>query len=336
MREVMQSPVWAMALARHLAETGVDPAPTMRAAGLPERATLTPDTHVAFAPIVAFFEIAAEATDNPLLGFEFGQTVDVRDAGLAAFISVYAETVAEAVDHSVRYIRLNGDAVEIDLSGWHDANRIAFDHNVPPSVSHRQYTEFFATGLVNAYRQMVNAGFSFERVRFRHPRRQGVEAMRRYYRCDMAFGAPENAFYYHPGDINRLMRLRDHRLVAYLRGPAEALLAERHTNVPKLQAEIERAILVHLASASVTKAQVARHLGLSERSLARRLQEDGLTFRGLVAGLREALATRYLTQSDLPLAQIAFQLGFADQASFSTAYKRWTGVTPTEMRRRSL
>lgn len=99
---------------------------------------------------------------------------------------------------------------------------------------------------------------------------------------------------------------------------------------------LERAISKRLTGDTLSVAAVADDLGMSVRTLSRRLEREGLTFRGVVRTLREALATRYLTRSALSQAQIAFMLGFSDQAAFSNAYKSWTGRTPGSVRRNGL
>jgi AraC-like DNA-binding protein len=94
-----------------------------------------------------------------------------------------------------------------------------------------------------------------------------------------------------------------------------------------------RATLVELLPAGAGSTQrVARHLGISTRTLQRRLGEEGVTFQELLADVREGLARHYLTQSTLSLTEIAFLLGYDDPNSFHRAFNRWTGHTPLGVR----
>ncbi|WP_370289489.1 AraC family transcriptional regulator [Nocardioides sp.] len=79
-------------------------------------------------------------------------------------------------------------------------------------------------------------------------------------------------------------------------------------------------------------AAVAAHLGLSERSLRRRLADAGVSFREVVDGVRHERADDLLTRTDLEVAEIALRLGYAESTSFSAAYRRWTGTTPARAR----
>ena len=80
---------------------------------------------------------------------------------------------------------------------------------------------------------------------------------------------------------------------------------------------------------------VAARLGRPPRSLQRRLKAEGISYNGILDELRHDLALRYLGQRDLSLAEVAFLLGFAEQSVFQRAFRRWTGTSPAEWRRRA-
>ena len=77
---------------------------------------------------------------------------------------------------------------------------------------------------------------------------------------------------------------------------------------------------------------VARSLGMSERTLARKLSDDGLNFTQILQQLRRDLALRYLDDRKLPVSKTAWLLGFREVSAFTHAYKRWTGKTPRQIR----
>jgi AraC-like DNA-binding protein len=78
--------------------------------------------------------------------------------------------------------------------------------------------------------------------------------------------------------------------------------------------------------------EVANELGVSQRTFARRLSEEGLSFSEVLDGLRSDLANRHLADRDLAISQIAWLLGYRDGGAFSHAFKRWTGKTPGQAR----
>jgi AraC-like DNA-binding protein len=78
--------------------------------------------------------------------------------------------------------------------------------------------------------------------------------------------------------------------------------------------------------------EIARKFGMSQRTLARRLALERLTFAGILDDLRSDLARRYLDDAHLTISQIAWLLGYQEASAFTHAFKRWTGKTPREMR----
>jgi AraC-like DNA-binding protein len=78
--------------------------------------------------------------------------------------------------------------------------------------------------------------------------------------------------------------------------------------------------------------EIARRLGMSHRTLARRLASEGLTLSVILDELRASLARSYLKAGDLPISQIAWLLGYREVSAFTHAFKRWTGMTPRQSR----
>jgi len=112
----------------------------------------------------------------------------------------------------------------------------------------------------------------------------------------------------------------------------EAALADRSGDTSQLRTRVENAISSILPHGRVLVEDVARSLGMSKRTLARKLSEEGLSFNEILQQLRRDLAVRYLDDRKLHVSKIAWLLGFREVSAFTHAYKRWTGKTPTELR----
>jgi AraC-like DNA-binding protein len=89
-------------------------------------------------------------------------------------------------------------------------------------------------------------------------------------------------------------------------------------------------VLDHLVDGEPTQASVARKLGVGLRTLQRRLAEEETSFADIVAQTRRDLAIAYLREQGWSVTEVAFSLGFADVSSFSRAFRRWTGVSPSQ------
>jgi AraC-like DNA-binding protein len=116
---------------------------------------------------------------------------------------------------------------------------------------------------------------------------------------------------------------------------AEALLAALPVPAPDSSAHRVRRILADALAdgeGQATLAAVADKLHMSERSLQRRLADEGLKFDALLDELRRELAVRYLQDRKVAIAEVAYLLGYSEPSAFHRAFKRWTGKTPSELR----
>lgn len=125
----------------------------------------------------------------------------------------------------------------------------------------------------------------------------------------------------------------DEELATYLRGVLERADPAEEEEAPLLR-EVREAIQEALVRGAVTAGQVAKTLGLGQRTLQRRLADLDVTFAELLDATRRDLAERYLARPELSLSEIAFLLGYGEQASFHRAFRRWHDVTPSAYRRR--
>ncbi|MCP3063607.1 AraC family transcriptional regulator [Myxococcus sp. K38C18041901] len=134
-----------------------------------------------------------------------------------------------------------------------------------------------------------------------------------------------------PGVLALGVRKADAEMEGYFRGVLENALP-RSDEAPKLLVSVQAAIRDHLQQGAPTLSQVAQVMGLGERTLQRRLSEFGVGFQALLDDTRKTLAEGYLKQPELTLAEVAYLLGFVEQASFFRAFRRWYGVTPQAYR----
>jgi AraC-like DNA-binding protein len=112
----------------------------------------------------------------------------------------------------------------------------------------------------------------------------------------------------------------------------EAALTDRRGNVSQLRTKVANVISSLLPHGRVVVDDVARSLGMSERTLARKLSDEGLNFTEVLHQLRRDLAHRYLDDPKLHISKIAWLLGFKEVSAFTHTFKRWTGKTPSQIR----
>jgi AraC-like DNA-binding protein len=118
-----------------------------------------------------------------------------------------------------------------------------------------------------------------------------------------------------------------------LRRYCEEVLSRHAAQAPPLVETVERLIAERLTKGEAGLDAAATELGMSSRSLSRKLAELGTSFNAIVASLRKDLAHRYLQENNLSLTEIAFLLGYTEISTFSHAFRRWTGKSPVAFRR---
>ena len=156
--------------------------------------------------------------------------------------------------------------------------------------------------------------------------------MARFVGTKVEFGADGDEFALNP-DVRELPLIHaDTHLNDLLLKYCEAALADRRGDVSQLRTRVENAISSLLPHGRVLVEDVARGLGMSKRTLARRLSDEGLNFTETLQQLRRDLAVRYLDDRKLHISKIAWLLGFHEVSAFTHAFKRWTGKTPRQMR----
>jgi AraC-like DNA-binding protein len=169
-------------------------------------------------------------------------------------------------------------------------------------------------------------------VWFAHPRPADLDPLRTFFGAgDIAFGCEDSGFAIARADLDRAMRLADPRAVETLAPLVDAEVAARPS-----QASFAARVEAHLASSLPEAADVGNVAGamrMSARTLQRRLEQEQTRFTEVLDRARLQVARRLLANSGVTLTEVAFRLGFADLATFSRAFKRWTGQPPGQWRR---
>jgi AraC-like DNA-binding protein len=165
-----------------------------------------------------------------------------------------------------------------------------------------------------------------------HPRLAASRRLDAFFAWPIAFGAERDTVEFRPEAADLTLVRADPYLHDLLVGYCEKALAHRARPVDALRTRVENAAAPLLPHGKARASEVARQLGLSQRTLARRLAADGLTFAGILDELKADLARRYLQDPSLSISEIAWLLGFQEVSAFTHAFKRWTGIPPSQAR----
>ena len=159
------------------------------------------------------------------------------------------------------------------------------------------------------------------------------ELLESHFGCRVHFKADRNALVFRSNDLDRPFVTHNEELVTLIATQLDSELNSRNTRRDAGDL-VKQTLRRSLAGKRPTVQDVAQELGLSVRTLQRRLSESKVTFQGLLEDVRREMAHHYLQQAAVEFNEVAFLLGYEDANSFFRAFQEWEGLSPTEWRRR--
>lgn len=312
-------------------KAGIDVAPLMKKAGLTRRQVENDDVRLAVPRQIKFLELIAHALHDDFLGFHLARDFDLRELGLLYYVFNSCELLGDALSRAERYSTIANEGVALRVRGGKETG-MTFTYVGVERLSDRHQIEFWVTSLVRAVRQLTNRHLLASRVTLLHRRRAGCPELDKFMGCDVAFGADTDEVAF-PGAVKELPIIgADPYLNKLLLKYCEEARSDRCPGRGAAWVDSENAIAQLLPHGRARADEVAHRLGLSRRTLARRLASEGLTFEVVLSQLRANLAKRYLRDETLAISQIAWLVGYKEVSAFTHAFKRWTGKTPREAR----
>ena len=311
---------------------GLAPEPLLRASNLTVQQMEDPRIRLRVRDQIKFLNLVADVVNDEFLGFHLAQLPDLRQVGLYYYVVASSGTLIEALQRGTRYTAIVNEGISQKCVDGRDV-RIVLDYVGVSRHLDRHQIEFWMTALVRVCRQLTGLRLVPAHVGFTHVRERRCPEFAEYFGDDIEFGAAVDEVVY-PKKVRNLPVVTadpylNNMLVKYCE---EALACGRSQG--SFRSSVENTIVPLLPHGKVRAGEIARRLGVSQRTFARRLAQEGLTFTGLLESLRFDLANRYLAEEGLPISELAWLLGYQEVGAFSHAFKRWTGKTPREARSR--
>ena len=256
-----------------------------------------------------------------------------REIGLPYFVLASSATLGDAMARAERYSTITNGGIRLSCQAGSDF-RIRYCYIGVSRHTDRHQLEFWATALVRICRTLTDTDLRPVRVSLAHPRSGASGQIGAFFGCEVTFSSEHDEITFARGTSQLRLAEAERYLNELLIQYCEEALARRANPASQTRASVENAIALLLPHGRARAGEVARALGMSERTLARRLAAENLTFFGIQEDMRQDLARHYLADASLPVSRIAWLLGFQEVSAFTHAFKRWTGQTPTQMRSR--
>ena len=327
------SAAWAQVVAGELRKAGVDLESALREAGLEARTINNEEAWIPFTRHASLLEIAARELNDDCYGAKLGARIDPREAGALAYVGAACRTLEDGLRNLERYSHVVTEAFRFRLEVEGNTARIVAEPTDPAFARFRQAVEFAMSVVLHAYRRFTRHPITPLSVSFMHGREKRLAEIRALFGCPVRFGHSIIGIELHRRDLALPIPTSDERLLKMLRSYCDEVLSRKKRHKPELLQKVERRVVELLPSGRARNKIVATDLGLSERTLARRLSDLDRSFAEIVDRLRHELALRYLNEPNLSLTEVSFLLGYAGPSAFTHACRRWTGKTPREIQR---
>ena len=322
---------------------GASRAALLTRAGLTEADLRHQDNHVALERYLALFAAAAELTGDPAIALHYGEAVRMQEVSIVGLICEACETTIDVAREINRYAALVVDddrgepamlmrGVQRDGGVWIEFPHDLFTAN--PPIVEAEFARLVWNGRIMFANTPEFQTIKYPRIiHFRHPAPSHRAEYERIFQSPVVFDSHWNAMQIDPEFLALKQPPVNRYVFGVLSERADALLKSLE-DAKTMRGRVESVLVPVLHKSDVDMDFVARELGLGRQALYRALKAEGLTYEAVLDALRHRMALNYLAERKVSVNEAAYLVGFSEPAAFSRAFKRWTGMSPSETRKR--
>ena len=287
-------------------------------------------------------EMAEAVCGHRQLGYRLAATCDLKDCGLTGYAFGAAATLGDALQVLVHLSELfhllpsTTDQADEGARSLSDTVEVRWDYGASGKLDLRIWSEFTAALLVRSIAALTGGAAKPLSVSFTHRNFADPDEARLAFGLAPTFHAAANGLTYALRDLALPFESADPRLLKVLLEHADLQRRIADLEQKSLALTVERLIMDGMAQGDASLAKVSERLGVSQRTLSRKLAVEDTSFFAILEGVRKSLALRYLRQNEKSLSEISFLLGYSSLSSFNDAFRRWTGHSPGNYRNRTI
>ncbi len=310
---------------------GIDQADLMQTAGISENDIRDPDSRIPLIKTWNLWRVLIDRTSDPMLGLHVGRSVKLRDVGLVGYAAFYSRTLRDALNRLARYSRIFSEATQFDLKHDHQRGWITFD-NGPRFVELRHPVDGALALIVSAIRDLTHTSVTPVEVRLPYPRPADPYELERFVRAPVQYDSSKGRVVLERKVLDLPVVSSDETLTKYLETLADDVLSQLAARSSFVD-DVRRTVWAELTSGPPTLKDTATLLGVSVRTLQRRLSDEGTSYAEVLETIRREMALKLLRDKSLAVYEVAFLLGYSEPSTFYRAFRRWQQTSPHEYRR---
>lgn len=277
---------------------------------------------------------AAELTNDGNLGLHMAQQMSLKDIGLYGYLLRNAKTVGELLELGAHYFNILFHTSRISFHHGETFSRFEYCIHSPEINSQRQDIDWSLGTYIHLIRSFIGTSWYPESVSLAYDSPDNPTECAEFYGDCVFYGQKSNYFEIGNEYLSIKVNNNDPALLKIIKTQADQLLNSWKTH-DNLYDAVRLEIMRGLAQPGFNAEVLARQMGMSLSTLKRRLAAQQLSFRGIRDELIASMATQALKETTLPIGHIAAQVGYSEPAAFDRAFKRLTGFTPREYRKRT-
>ena len=296
-----------------------------------------PHEQIPLARFVDFLEAAARDLGDPCLGAKLGTRSRMEDLGLIGLVFLASKSLQNALDHLRMFFPVLQGSTRVELHAGCAMPEFTYQILGPTIWPRRQDAELTLSATCSAIRSLLGEEWNPVEVHFEHerPRHDGREldaTLAGIFRAPMLFNQPANRLILDPRDMDRPLASRGEQITPHLERHLKDLMSAKKMTFDSCAAQVSKIISKRLGQADLEVHSIAAEMGLSSRTLQRRLAAEGTSLRDLVRRHRSHVVDRLLRDPKTKMTVIAHDVGYSDATTFSRAFKTWSGETPRDHR----
>jgi AraC-like DNA-binding protein len=292
-----------------------------------------PDMGISLEQEFAFYRRLIALTQNPLIGLKLGQAYRLESYGVFGYAILSAPTLRDALRLAEQYGELSFSHFRIRFE---IKDKLAYfqmhqRHEIPTDLLGLYEDRDASAILAGTLSALGGATFKLHHIKLMHNSLSQENDYETLFNCPVSFNHSHLEIAFDAAILKQTMPLRDPDTAEYCRKQCEVLL-KKLNQTESWQDLVQEQLIQRKQNQVPSIKEIALALNTSERSLRRKLNDEGTTFQKVLNGMLYQQA-KDLLDSDLSLECIAHELGYSEAANFSHAFKRWAGVSPAQYRR---
>lgn len=321
---------WALLVWKALQAHGLDTRAIFKQADLDPAKLGDGNARYRLSGMTKLWEIAVKETNDPCFGIEVGKLWTATTFHALGFAWLASHTLKDALTRLVRYSRIVNNSIDARLAVHGTNLHLIMSAGEDERIVHYAARDAGMVAIIVMCRLLCGENFSPREIQVTRKRSLCDENLERFVGAPIIYKCEKNITLFdlmraeqrQPTGNSELAKVNEEIAIKYL----------RTLNRSSVVMRVKSKLIEMMPTGQVADDVVASELNLSLRTMQRKLGEEKTSFSSLYKKIRQDMASEYIKDSQMSMTEIAFLLGFSEQANFSRAYRRWYGTSPSAAR----